>query len=145
MNRPVFYTEKHYEVKAAGVIFYRYFGKQVKFLMIKCNGKYEDFGGKTDLLDTTIACTASREAFEESNGIFDQDLLYEKLKHNRYLYCPHSKYALYFIKTDIIYDCKIFGNYEQYDNIKRTVHWIEIDRLKKKIYISGYILKIFLT
>ena len=48
--------------------------------MIKANGKYEDFGGKTDRNDKSIEETVAREAEEESNGIFRKEDVMNMIK-----------------------------------------------------------------
>jgi len=72
--RPIFYYKNNMvcELKAGGVILYKYENKNVKFLMIHSNNKYEDFGGRTDNHDKNIEETIAREAEEESNKILDK-------------------------------------------------------------------------
>ena len=48
--------------------------------MIYCDKKYEDFGGKTDKIDTCIEDTIAREAEEESNKIFKKSNVYNIIK-----------------------------------------------------------------
>ena len=126
-KKPIFYfnNNKDNEIKAGGTLFYFYDKKcnVLKFLMIKCFGKYEDFGGKTEKKDPNIASTICREVEEESNFIFKKNKLLKRIKDLKPLYTKNSKYLVYFCKLadNENYDTSVFGSKEIYENIPRTV------------------------
>ena len=132
--RPTFFNNgeelKENEIRAGGVIFYTYINKKLHILLIKKTETniYEDFGGKTDMLDLTILDTISREVEEESNKIFSKENIKKRLENNikNNIYYRKSKYKIYFLEISNI-DCKLFGIKEIHDNIPRTVHWISYD------------------
>lgn len=159
-DRPVFYYNEltENEIKAGGVILYRKDKehKTIKFLLINSQEKYEDFGGRTDVIDKNINETIAREVEEESNGLIKKEYiinniekyLTDKKRNNpeddlenefmtfigqsnliKEIYIKNSKYLLYFIPTDIDYDTTKFGTYEIHDNIARTVDWITYEKL----------------
>ena len=61
-----------YELSASGVLLYRTNPdtSELELLVIYSRNNYEDFGGRVDLDDQSIAHTAAREAWEESNELF---------------------------------------------------------------------------
>lgn len=89
MSRPTFLNDYNQQIRACGVLCYRYdeANKKLEFLMINdlTTGFLQDFGGKTDAGDLTPEDTAIRETKEESNNIInltsenlDQDSVYNK-------------------------------------------------------------------
>lgn len=133
-KRPTFYldkTSKKFPCRAGGVMPYYLTKNGIYFLMIKNNGVYEDFGGKTDEKDRSIRDTIVREAQEESNFIFPRKSIRSQIKNNG-IYIHKSKYLFYFIKAEKYYDVSIFGDREIHDNIPRTVEWVHIDTLSDK-------------
>jgi len=143
--RPTFFNNgeelRENEIRAGGVIFYTFINEKLHILLIKKTETniYEDFGGKTDMLDLTILDTISREVDEESNKIFSQENIKKILENNikNNVYNRKSKYTIYFLEISNI-DCTLFGNKEIHDNIPRTVHWISYDefidlKIKNKI------------
>ncbi len=103
--------------------------------MIKCNGHYEDFGGKTDSKDSCIEDTVSREAAEESNFILDEDEILDIIKNQTGAYASISKYIVFFVKTDKDYKSEDFGKREYYENVPRTVEWISYDDMNNVEFI----------
>ena len=142
-KKPIFYfnNDKDNEIKAGGTLFYFYDKKQntLKFLMIKCFEKYEDFGGKTEINDIDIISTICREVEEESNFIFKKDNLSKRIKGLKPLYTKNSKYLIYLCKLtdDEDYDTEIFGDKEIYENIPRTVEWISYKELCTSDFIKN--------
>jgi hypothetical protein len=65
--RPTFFYEGM-PVRAAGILLWTQDGHKTLCLLNKCNRKFEDLGGKTDVGDTTPLDTAIREACEETNN-----------------------------------------------------------------------------
>ncbi|MBA43128.1 MAG: hypothetical protein CMF62_03850 [Magnetococcales bacterium] len=120
------------EVTAGGVLFY----KKNKLLMIRCNGKLEDFGGKADPNDSNIYETISREVEEESNNIFKKEDLYKKIIKKKVYISVKSKYLFIFVKVNKNYNVGDFGNREIYENIPRTVEWVHMDKFKNKDFVS---------
>jgi hypothetical protein len=105
-SRPTFYLHKYNNkynnhIRASGILFYNKNTKKV--LMIKKDGKYEDFGGKTDIVDNHAFDTACRETEEESNGIFSQKELLAKYDLNNIIpidnIVPPNKYKYDSIKV----------------------------------------------
>jgi hypothetical protein len=130
--RPTFYLcedyDKKYPIRAGGVLFYF----KDEFLMIHSRGKYEDFGGQTDIGDNDLVDTVCREVEEESNGIFSKEYVKEKIKDIEPIYIKHCKYMLYIVELDKHYDPEIFGNKEIYDGLDRTIEWISWSEYKDK-------------
>lgn len=142
-SQPIFYYKdnKELEIKAGGVIFYHIDSENhLKFLMIKNRGKYEDFGGKTEKVDTCIEDTISREVDEESNSIFKKSDVKKGLKNNSSIYTNNSKYLLYFYKLDTDdYTSEMFGDIETYENIPRTVEWVSYLQLKDSVFVKKFL------
>jgi hypothetical protein len=120
------------EVTAGGIVFY----KNNNLLMIRCNGKLEDFGGKADPKDMNIFETISREVDEESNNIFKKDELYKKIISKKVYISKKSKYLFIFVKVNKDYNVEEFGNREIYENIPRTVEWVSIENFKDKEFVN---------
>ena len=144
-DRPTFYynNDLNYELRAGGLIYYKFNEKtnEYDFLLIKCNNKYEDFGGRTDMCDKCIEDTVAREAEEESNKIFKKKDVYKKIvdpsfSNNKKLYTKYSKYIVYLIETNKNYDPIKFGTMELHDNIPRTVEWISYSTITDKEFIK---------
>lgn len=138
-QRPTFYIGKNNPCRAGGVLPYKMYDNTLYFIMIKSNGKYEDFGGKTSVEDKSINDTIIREAYEESNGIFSiistqQNIenYQQKSLNIQRIYMKSGKYLLYIIRSDEDYDPDLFGNKEFHDNIGRTVEWVSIDTLMSR-------------
>lgn len=133
--RPTFYFKNNpsLPIRAAGILPYKREGDNIKFLMIKHNNVYEDFGGKTDIVDGCVEETAIREALEESNNIFTQDLFvkqlyYSQCNRKKMAYYKKAKYVVYLLEIHDEYDCNIFGTSELHDRIVRTVEWVDLER-----------------
>ncbi len=139
-GRPTFFYKNNseLEIRAGGLILYRYEPdmEEPEFLMIKAWGKYEDFGGRTDLVDTSIEDTICREADEESNGILPMDEMLNIIKNEEPVYCSKSKYMVYIIKTAKYYNTEHFGDWEIHDGIPRTVEWVKLSNLLYKKFIK---------
>jgi hypothetical protein len=100
---PKFIIHGTKEVVSAGIIFYCSTTK--KFLLQKkFHHKYpeiwhyEDWGGKSSEDDQTIYDTATREAIEETNGIFDYNTLAGLLNHpkTKMFVNRGCKYAIFY-------------------------------------------------
>lgn len=138
-ERPTFtYKSTDQKIRAGGVLIYRKDkNDNIKFLMIKCNGRYEDFGGKTDKTDDYIETTVAREAFEESNGILKQEEIYEEIVFKEPAYFQKSKYVVYFIETKKNYKVEDFGTMEYYEKVPRTVEWVPIENFSDPEFIRN--------
>ena len=95
------------------------------FLMIKCNDRYEDFGGRTDPKDKSIRATIVREVSEESNEIIPTKYTSYQIRGSG-IYLPNGKYLLFLIKAEYDYDPESFGTEEICEKIPRTVEWIPV-------------------
>jgi len=97
-TRPTFYHEGM-PVRAAGILLWTRDGKKTLRLLNKCNRKFEDLGGKTDVGDTSPLDTAIREACEETNNsIFSNRHSFKQ--------CAEMLYRHVIDSTDIQYsDC----------------------------------------
>jgi len=141
--RPIFFlnNEQDKQIKAGGIIFYRLNKKtkQTEFLLIKCNNKYEDFGGKTDPDDNSIEETAAREAEEESNNIFNRHEILKNIDKADLIYSKFSKYLIYFIKTNVNYEPSKFGSMEIFEKIPRTVEWVSYSKIRKNGFSKKYL------
>jgi hypothetical protein len=143
--RPTFYlnNDKSQEVRAGGILFYKYNDKNFDLLLTYSRNNYEDFGGQTDNQDIDMIDTVSREASEESNYVFDQGFLKNKIKDQVPIYVKHCKYVIYFVQLDQDYDVKVFGDKEICDGFDRTVEWIPYERFidpdfKKNFRLKSY-------
>ena len=121
-------------VRAGGVILYKRINNDIFILLIKKiigeTDRYEDIGGKTDIIDKDEFDTISRETQEETNCIINQKIIKNQIiNSNKSIYSFKSKYLLYFIKANK-YEKKLtteqFGFTENHDSIERTVHWVNI-------------------
>lgn len=135
MDRPTFYylEDKDKPIRAAGVIFYQNTKQGTRYLFISSDRGIEDFGGCTDNKDSDALDTALRETEEESNGILKKDELKDRIDQKEAIYVKNSKYIIYFCKLTEKenFDEKDFGDFEIYENIKRTVKYIKKKDLKK--------------
>lgn len=129
------------EVTATGVLFYKFVKKSIQVLVMFTKGKYEDPGGKIDMIDDTIESAAAREVAEETNDVITEDmvlsLINDKTKRH---YSKTSKYLIHIVKaSDAIKKLKTddFGTHEKKYNYKRTFKWLDIDELYSKINING--------
>lgn len=131
-ERPVFYLKLNQPCKAGGVIFYQIRNNRVELLLIKHNGLYEDFGGKTDNIDRTIKDTIIREVVEESNSVFTRFEVRDKIR-GRGLYLPQAKYLLYLVPLEKEVNSEDFGNKEIGLDIDRTVEFVPYDKINYKL------------
>ena len=127
--RPTFYYDTiENPTRASGILLWDFDQNlnQIKFLMIFANGRYEDFGGKTDDEDENILETACREMSEESNFILKSDDLVIDTKNC--IYNKNSKYLIFLAKLNkITWKLDDFGDREEYENISRIVKWVTIE------------------
>ncbi len=144
MFRPTYYynNNKTMELRAGGCLFYKFDNKKMHVLLIKNYGVYEDFGGKTDIVDKCIDDTIIREVLEESNCLINEDELIGQLNminhinhmhQNKCVYVKRSKYLLYIVEASenqALLTSEMFGDKEFHDGILRTVEWIEYDDMK---------------
>lgn len=132
-DRPTFYLDesnKSRPLRAGGVLPYLFRNGIPYLLMIKCNERYEDFGGKTSLEDKSIKETIAREAWEESNQIISLEYARQKIKGHG-IYFPKGKYLVYLIEAERDYDVESFGTEEIFENIPRTVEWVPVSSIHK--------------
>lgn len=138
-DRPTFNlnNDSNYPVRAGGILFYYLNSKKetpmYELLLIKCNNKYEDFGGCTDIKDKSIIDTICREVEEESNKIFEKDFIKNKINDIKPVYIKICKYALYLVELDEYYNTTLFGDKEIHDNINRTVEWVTYDEFNSLV------------
>ena len=124
-TRPTFYHDGK-PVRAAGILLWTQDGSKTLRLLNKCNRKFEDLGGKTDVGDRTPLDTAIREACEETNNsIFSNrhsfkecaDMLYKHaLDSPDIQYSDCSKYLLFrvYVHPSILsMDMRRFGRTEK--------------------------------
>jgi 8-oxo-dGTP pyrophosphatase MutT (NUDIX family) len=141
LGRPTFYYNDNLnmQIRAGGVIIYRFEKDKIQFLMIKklINNTYEDIGGKTDIIDISELDTISREVEEETNLIINSLIIKNQCMKSKSKYIPNSKYLLFLVKGNI-YEKRLkseyFGNLEIKDNINRIIEWVNLsDILEYKI------------
>ena len=114
-------NNKTYEIRASGVIFYKFYKKyNIKLLLIKYNGYYEDIGGIIKKTDNDIYNIILRE-IEDTNNIKN------KLKISPYIYTKKSKYILFLIKIE---------ENEEMFNIKKPVNWISFNEINNDNFIK---------
>ncbi len=141
--RPVFKLNGN-DVKAGGIIFYRYTENSLDLLLINSERSIEDLGGCTDEDDEDIYYTVAREVEEESNKKFKMNNLIKRLKKDsvKLCYTPKSKYVIFVLKAtekEQKFKKEDFGDLETHDNIKRQIKWIPLsiflksDTIKEKL------------
>lgn len=140
-RRKTFYLHEKSEnpITAAGIILYKKENDKIYLLLIESRGGYEDLGGKVDLDDTTVYDTISREAYEESNYLLDQDNIKRRLNRSKYAYIKNSKYVTYVVNADeneSQMTSDMFGDYEIHDNIPRKILWVPINVFLRKEIIK---------
>ena len=118
------------EIRAGGILFYRFTNKgQIEVLLSNKNNRYEDIGGKTDSIDKTIFDTISREVHEETNGLFNSNVVANQLYKHKENGVVNGKYLLFVIKANS-YERKCtseeFSDHETLYDIPRTMHWISL-------------------
>lgn len=131
-KRPTFFYQDN-EIRAGGILFYRFTNKgKVEVLLSNKNNRYEDIGGKTDSVDKTILDTISREVHEETNGLFNSNVVASQLYKNRDNGISNGKYLLFVIKANS-YERKCtseeFSDHEILYDIPRTMHWVSLECL----------------
>lgn len=136
MEKPVFYYRKEQQVKASGVILYKYDGcGYLYFLMIKKSNpeRYSDLGGKVEVGDSSIRYTASREVSEESNGLIKKSsILWQLNREFAHIFLCKSKYLLFFIRANefqMNLESSDFGISENGCDGYRTIEWVRVDLL----------------
>ena len=105
--------------------------------MIHNNDRYEDFGGRTDVMDKTIQDTIAREVEEESNCVFHREEIKSYLSDENIIRIHNSKYLLYFVELDKRYDPAVFGDREFHDGFDRTVEWIPYKQITNKDFVKN--------
>jgi hypothetical protein len=121
-------------ITAGGSVFYKNIKGKMMLLIIENNNKYEDIGGKIDPDDENIYTAVAREIIEETNGLIADDKLASRLEKASYAYVPKSKYVIFILSANSaekVLKKKDFGEYEEHDNIKRTIGWISREELCK--------------
>lgn len=109
-----------------------------------------DFGGKIERKDLSICFGVYRELVEESNGVFDNIKILNKIgemyKEQQFLYIPQCKYILFILNIDEIdpdfsgLTNDVFGDHEIADGIPRTVQYMPMKEFLKGRFGNGYIL-----
>lgn len=136
-GRPLFKVGP-YKYVSAGIIPYTIKDGQTFFLLQAVMGRgwdWEDFGGKSDIVDTSIADVAIRECLEELNHEVTREFLISCVSHEKTIVCPipDSKYMLYlmYIPPEHMdfFTTERFGDLEKLHRIKRTVHWVAKESL----------------
>lgn len=119
-------------VTAGGVLIYKKVNNKMMLLIIDCDGKYSDIGGKIDPIDTDIYDGISREVEEETNGMIKREEIVERLKTAPYTYVKGSKYVIYIVEAsnkEKHLTKADFGDAETHDNLPRTIAWVSRDEL----------------
>jgi len=107
----------------------------LKLLLIKKKGMYEDIGGKIDLGDKTIYDTVAREVGEETNNVISNSSIKDRLLVAPYFYVNHSKYVIYVVKANSderLFKKYDFGKTELHDNIQRIIKWTHFRKFMKE-------------
>jgi hypothetical protein len=131
---------------SAGIILYTVDNGIYNFLLQKTDRGswvYEDFGGKSEDIDTCIKDTAFREFLQETNcteadsTIFNTAFLDMQLTDKRSIIYPiqEYKYMLYiiYVSPQLKNHLKLedFDVIEKHDNIKRTVLWLSYKEIEE--------------
>lgn len=122
-------------ITAGGLILYKKDKSgNLKLLLIKKKGMYEDIGGKIDLEDETIYDTVAREVEEETNNVISSNSIIERIKKAPYFYSSHSKYVIFVVKANSNerhLRKEDFGETELHDDIERTIKWTSFRKFMK--------------
>uniref|UniRef100_A0A6C0BDR4 Nudix hydrolase domain-containing protein n=1 Tax=viral metagenome TaxID=1070528 RepID=A0A6C0BDR4_9ZZZZ len=122
-------------ITAGGLILYKKDKSgNLKLLLIKKKGMYEDIGGKIDLGDKTIYDTVAREVEEETNNVISSNSIIERIKKAQYFYSGHSKYVIFVVKANSNerhLRKEDFGETELHDDIERTIKWTSLIKFMK--------------
>ena len=131
-------NDKNNEIKAGGILFYFKDKDNIKFLMSTYkNNTLSDFGGRIDKTDKSIQETIAREVEEETNGIYRQNYVLEKIKDLKPYYSPTRKYMVYLVELDEDINIKLFGDWEFSDGIERFVYWIPGQKIINKKFLKN--------
>ena len=142
-KRPTFYFENDLTkpIRAGGVLIYKKYNGNFKFLLIKKltfgDDLHEDIGGKTDTEDIDIIDTISREVSEETNKVIDRNIVREQIKKGKPLYVPFSKYLIYLVEANeeqTKLKPSAFGDEELHDSIKRKIYWVKVQNFMNDKY-----------
>lgn len=131
---PMYRSHFKQPITAAGCLFYRVKSGKMEILLANYKKKefLDDLGGKTDLEDTGIFDTISREVSEESNSLIDGSYIINAmiLGKSKSFYHKSSKYLCLVIEVSEHFhsDYKVFGDYEHTEGYERTIEWYPMDR-----------------
>jgi 8-oxo-dGTP pyrophosphatase MutT (NUDIX family) len=137
-KRRTFYLDDDDEkpLRAGGVIIYKYVDESnIELLLISSRGQYEDIGGCTDINDTDIFDTVSREVEEETNEVITYNEIIKRLHDSVYVYSKSSKYIIFIVQAteeEENLNTEDFGNKEIHDDISRTISWISLSTVLDK-------------
>lgn len=126
-------NSNNFDVIAGGLILYRIRDSIMELLLIEKNGQYEDFGGNTDLMDTDIYDTISRQFNIQSNNLFSKSKMKKRLlKTKNYVYMKKSKYIIFLIQTKKLEDNLTSDDLAKFgftsnSTVKQTVRWVSIE------------------
>lgn len=155
-NRPTFYTQKCNQIRAGGLLFAKVVESEVYLLLChykddEWDGKLEDFGGKTDVKDTSIQKTIYREVDEETNGEITQKNITRLIKSplSASFYTSRSKYFMYLTIVDENFfpNTEVFGSIENHTGRKRTIQWykfkdvMENNTLAERLRFNRWLIK----
>lgn len=126
------------DVKSSGGVLL--YDSNLNFFMIHSSRGYEDFGGGIDKNDKNVYDCVAREAYEESNKIFNKSSIKKRIKKVVPVYNEKSKYFLFIIpmtKKEEKINVSEFGKMEEHDKIKRNVEKIPIQKLLSSDFIKN--------
>ena len=123
-------------IKAGGVLLYRKNKntEETEVLLIHkvLANEWEDIGGRTDVIDSSIWDTIEREVREETNGLIHVSK--ERLYNSRVVYNDNAKYLLCILpatEEETGLTTLDFGSVETHDGIYRHIYWIPL-----RIYLT---------
>jgi len=126
-------------ISACGCLFYKIVKKKIQLLLISYSDpkwpKLDDFGGKISEDDDSLIDAMVRETLEESNHKIKEKVLRKKISKGKPFYYKQSKYYVVAMEVDDDFfpDTKIFGDFEETDNIKRKLKWYDFSSNKKNL------------
>lgn len=127
-------------MKAAGILFYRVLeDNTVQLLLRNSKGKgFADLGGKIEDCDRDIYDIAAREAWEESNKVFDVNELQKKIRNQEGYYIVAAKYCMFYCEIGN-HDTNEFGDTEIVTNQSHEFQWIgENDKFSCHVRLSTH-------
>jgi 8-oxo-dGTP pyrophosphatase MutT (NUDIX family) len=130
---------------SAGILPYRIDTRGVVWVLLQTyhhqdRAEYQDWGGKSEVIDTGPLATALRECKEETNqrGIWTHIEKLDSAEFGEPLRCSCRHYLLYPVQipnTLTYLDTSVYGaeQHPEYHNLSRTVRWFQLNEINMSL------------